>query len=252
MAAKEKAEEPENEMNFSPAVLEKLAGFDLNKTTTFPTYRDYLDSYCTPKDYYYLENEDTARAIAELGFRSTGEVLSSDLFIQARKLAAFKNEQSKRASLTASAGVKISSPFLKALADREQPNRCGSISTIIFLRCLNESKQEVSGYIDFRNRLQTEPNFRDYFIGRRKLIPQPNDLSYFNWRTNAVAGGNTPFFEVMYADVLGISFRSLFDRKEVFVSPESDFTGENSYRIDVEDPSYMQIIMFDHVNVKKM
>ena len=56
-------------------------------------------------------------------------------------------------------------------------------------------KNEISGYIDYAHRLKTE-DFRLYFESKKKLLPKPSDLSYFNWRTNACYANDSPNFKV--------------------------------------------------------
>jgi len=46
------------------------------------------------------------------------------------------------------------SVFLEALAEREEANRSGKMTSIIFIRDKNAKGQEISGYIDFAHRLQ--------------------------------------------------------------------------------------------------
>lgn len=60
--------------------------------------------------------------------------------------------------------------------------RNGKLTSIIFIRDKNSKGQEVSGYIDFAHRLKTE-NFEPIFDRKKKLMPRPSDLSYYNWET---------------------------------------------------------------------
>ncbi|CAM9619707.1 unnamed protein product [Ectocarpus sp. 13 AM-2016] len=39
------------------------------------TYEDYLDSQVTETDMYYLQDEDLARQLVELGYRGSGDTL---------------------------------------------------------------------------------------------------------------------------------------------------------------------------------
>ena len=39
------------------------------------SYEDFLDSQITATDLYYLEDEELARQLVELGYRGSGEVL---------------------------------------------------------------------------------------------------------------------------------------------------------------------------------
>uniref|UniRef100_A0A7M4ELB6 Cilia- and flagella-associated protein 299 n=2 Tax=Crocodylus porosus TaxID=8502 RepID=A0A7M4ELB6_CROPO len=63
--------------------------------TAFGTYEEYLDSHVTTQDLYYLENEEMARQLVELGFRGSGEVLKREEF-EARKAAAEASRLSER------------------------------------------------------------------------------------------------------------------------------------------------------------
>jgi hypothetical protein len=56
-------------------------------------------------------------------------------------------------------------------------------------------KSEISGYIDFSHRLKSE-DFKPYFEGKKKLLPKPTDLSYYNWRTNVCIANDSPNFKV--------------------------------------------------------
>ncbi|XP_014679184.1 PREDICTED: uncharacterized protein C4orf22 homolog [Priapulus caudatus] len=66
-----------------------------NALTEFETYEDFLDSQITPTDLYYLEDEELARQLVELGYRGTGEVLKREEFA-ARKQAAEASRNAKR------------------------------------------------------------------------------------------------------------------------------------------------------------
>ncbi|TFK02874.1 prostate stem cell antigen [Platysternon megacephalum] len=63
--------------------------------TQFNSYDDYLDSQITTQDLFYLENEEMARQLVELGFRGSGEVLKREEF-EARKAAAEASRLSER------------------------------------------------------------------------------------------------------------------------------------------------------------
>merc|ERR1711916_181627 len=60
----------------------------------FATYEDYLDSQISPTDLFYLEDEDLARQLVELGYRGSGETLKREEF-EARKKAAENARLSK-------------------------------------------------------------------------------------------------------------------------------------------------------------
>lgn len=50
--------------------------------------------------------------------------------------------------------------------------------TIIFIRDINAKGQEVSGYIDYANRLRADDTMEAVFNGKRRLLPRQNDLRY--------------------------------------------------------------------------
>ncbi|XP_052316783.1 cilia- and flagella-associated protein 299 isoform X1 [Oncorhynchus keta] len=66
-----------------------------NIVTEFHTYEDFLDSQITSLDLYYLEDEELARQLVELGYRGSGEVLKREEF-ETRKAAAEASRLSKR------------------------------------------------------------------------------------------------------------------------------------------------------------
>nr|XP_035929961.1 cilia- and flagella-associated protein 299 isoform X1 [Halichoerus grypus] len=147
-----------------------------NIVTQFNTYEDFLDSQITTVDLYYLEDEGLARQLVELGYRGTGEVVKREDF-EARKAAieiARLAERTQKKTLT-SAGKDLQDNFLKALAVREEDNRNGKVSTVIFIRDRNSHGQEISGYIDYAHRLKIE-DFEVYFSGKKRLLPKPADM----------------------------------------------------------------------------
>ncbi|XP_055450462.1 cilia- and flagella-associated protein 299 isoform X2 [Psammomys obesus] len=149
-----------------------------NIVTQFNTYEDFLDSQITTVDLYYLEDETLARQLVELGYRGTGEIVKREDF-EARKAAieiARLAERTQKKTL-ASAGKELHDNFLKALAMREEDNRNGKVSTVIFIRDKNSHGQEVSGYIDYAHRLKSE-DFEAYFNGKKRLLPRTTDMRF--------------------------------------------------------------------------
>jgi len=57
-----------------------------NIVSEFATYEDFLDSQITQQDLFYLEDEELARQLVELGYRGSGEVLKREEF-EAKKAA---------------------------------------------------------------------------------------------------------------------------------------------------------------------
>ena len=66
------------------------------------------DSQISPTDIYYLEDEDLARQLVELGYRGSGETLKREEF-EARKKAA---EQARMNKLRAAPKALASRPVL--------------------------------------------------------------------------------------------------------------------------------------------
>ncbi|EDO27641.1 predicted protein [Nematostella vectensis] len=190
---------------------EEAVGATDNIVTEFATYEDFLDSQITPLDLYYLEDEELARQLVELGYRGSGEVLKREEF-EARKQAAEASRLSKRSQqkTLASSGKELKDPFLKALAQREEANRSGKMTSIIFIRDKNPKGQEISGYIDYAHRLK-----------------------------------------VIAENSIGLLFKNKRDRKILNVDPKAPTPGDNSARITIESKKYIQVVIYDHITRRK-
>lgn len=92
-----------------------------NIVTEFNTYEDFLDSQITSLDLYYLEDEELARQLVELGYRGSGEVLKREEF-EARKQAAEASRISKRTQqkILSSAGKKLKDPFFERIGQKRR------------------------------------------------------------------------------------------------------------------------------------
>ncbi|KAG8011731.1 protein C4orf22-like protein, partial [Nibea albiflora] len=105
-----------------------------DSVTRFKVYEDYLDSKVTPMDAYALKNRELARKLVEPGHKGT--VLSREEF-EEKKAAAQAPEAVKSNTFysrsqpmtLASAGKELKDNFLKALAEREEANRSGKMTT---------------------------------------------------------------------------------------------------------------------------
>ena len=217
----------------------------------FATYEDYLDAQVSETDMYYLEDEDLARQLVELGYRGSGDTLKREEFEARKKARRERGTQKANApKQLASAGKDLAQfPFLQALANREELVRNGKLTSIIFLRDKNSKGQEVSGYIDLAHRLKAE-NFEHYFDRSKRLMPKPSDLSYFNWETQTSTANSTPNFHVI-ADSDGLLFKNKRDRKVINVDPKESNPGDNSSRNDLQTDEYLQVVIFDHLTRRK-
>ncbi|XP_012875558.1 PREDICTED: uncharacterized protein C4orf22 homolog [Dipodomys ordii] len=221
-----------------------------NIVTQFNTYEDFLDSQITTVDLYYLEDEGLARQLVELGYRGTGEIVKREDF-EARKAAieiARLAERNQKKTLT-SAGKDLRDNFLKALAVREEDNRTGKVSSVIFIRDKNTHGQEISGYIDYAHRLKNE-DFEVYFSGKKRLLPRTTDLSFYNWDSHVVVCNSSSNYQVIADNPDGLLFKYKRDRKILNVDPKAQ-PGDNSTRIPIQTDLYIQAVIFDHVSRRK-
>ncbi|XP_036906931.1 cilia- and flagella-associated protein 299 isoform X1 [Sturnira hondurensis] len=222
--------------------------------TQFNTYEDYLDSQITDEDLFYLEDEDLAHQLVELGGRGTGKVVKRGDFearkaaivairkaaIEAAKLA----ERTQKKTLT-STSKDLQDNFLKALAVREEDNRNGKVSSVIFIRDRNSHGQQVSAYIDYAHRLKTE-DFEAYFNGKKRLLPRPTDLSFYNWNSNTAICNSTPNYQVIADNPEGLVFKYKRDSKILKVDPKAP-PGDDSTRTPIDTELYTQAVIFDHI-----
>ncbi|CAM5106791.1 unnamed protein product [Eretmochelys imbricata] len=218
--------------------------------TQFNAYDDYLDSQITTQDLFYLENEEMARQLVELGFRGSGEVLKREEF-EARKAAAEASRLSERTQqkMLSSAGKELKDNFLKALAEREEANRNGKMASIIFIRDRNSRGQEVSAYIDYAHRLKVD-EFEIYFNGKKKLFPRRTDLSFYNWDRNVSTSNASPNYQVIAENACGLLFKNKCDRKIVNVDPKA-YPGDSTTRTPIATDLYLQVVIYDHILRRK-
>uniref|UniRef100_A0A3B5RC04 Cilia- and flagella-associated protein 299 n=1 Tax=Xiphophorus maculatus TaxID=8083 RepID=A0A3B5RC04_XIPMA len=141
----------------------------------------------------------------------------------------------------ASAGKELNDNFLKALAEREEANRSGKMTSVIFIRDYNTLGQEVSGYIDYAHRLKTQ-DFEPYFCGKKRLMPGPSDLCYYNWKTQTSTSNSSPNFEVIYDDPNGLLFKS--KRDKTMLNPWSGSNGDSSGTL-LQSDLYVHVVLYD-------
>ncbi|GAQ81724.1 hypothetical protein KFL_000890130 [Klebsormidium nitens] len=232
-----------------------MDGFDTgiqDAAMQFNSYEEYLDHHITQTDMFYLEDVDLARQLVELGYRGNGEILRREDF-EARKEAAEQARLQKlrnKPKKLYSVGKDVEGhPLLMALAQREEPVRSGKLATIIFVRDVNSKGQEVSAYIDYAQRLKTE-DLDPVFECKKKLLPRPSDLSFYNWETQTSTSNATPNFQVIADNEEGLLFKNKRDRKVINVDPKAK-PGDNSVRTELVDPEYKQIVLFDHITRRR-
>ncbi|XP_066567812.1 cilia- and flagella-associated protein 299 [Amia ocellicauda] len=206
------------------------------------TYQDYIRSHITPQDMFYLEDEELACQLVELGYRGSRVILTREEF-ETRKAAAEALKRNQPKPL-ASAGKELKDNFLKALAEREEANRSGKMTSVIFIRDKNSHGQEISGYIDYSHRLKTE-EFEPYFSGKKRLLPRPTDLSFYNWEMQVSTSNPSPNYHIIAENSSGLLFKNKRDRKILNVDPKAS-PGDNSERTPVQSELYTHVIIYDH------
>lgn len=107
----------------------------------------------------------------------------------------------------------------------------------------------MSGYIDFAARLKQE-DFEPYFDGKRKLLPRPSDLSYYNWESQTSTSNSSANFQVITDNETGLLFKNKRDRKVINVDPKAN-PGDNSTRTEIRTSEYLQVVIYDHMTRRK-
>lgn len=64
------------------------------------------------------------------------------------------------------------------------------------------------------HRMRTE-DFVPIFELRKRLLPKPTDLSYYNWETQLSTSNSTPHYQVIADSAQGLLFKNKRDRKIV-------------------------------------
>ena len=227
-----------------------------NSLDKFESYEEYLNSHITDIDNYYLEDEELARQLVELGIQGKGEILNKEEFVKRKKdnEIAKKAKQENVPKKLASAEKDLTNyRFLQELANREEQVRNGRLTTIIFIRDIiykGSKKREISGYIDYHHRLKTE-NFEDYFLRRKKLLPTSQDLSYYYWDGQKTNITESPNFRVDTYSESGLQFKNKRDRKIINVDPDAESPGDNTKRFEIETDEYAQVVIYDHYTRRK-
>ncbi|XP_050300968.1 cilia- and flagella-associated protein 299-like [Anthonomus grandis grandis] len=213
----------------------------------FNCYEEYLDSLATSQDACYLQSVDVARTIANLGYRSSGETLSRKQF--EKRLAAVLNYlyPPYKAYELSSEGLVApdADHFIKELSARERANRIGVLSTIVFLRAFTNAGIEISGYIDYTERLTNE-DWKPIFAGKKILMPKKSDLGFYHWKSGDVVSNDSCNYKVLQHPQKGLLFQNRFDRKIINPDPMST-PGQNTSRKRIYSKLYELCIIFDHV-----
>lgn len=211
----------------------------------FDSYEAYLDSLITCKDLSYLQSIYDARTIAELGYRSSGDTLTREEFI--KRFAAVHSYFFPKMMPTdlLSKHVEITENFLQELANREKGNKNGYLATIIFIRHYTKAGFEVSGYIDYADRLRHQ-DWLPIYQGKKRLWPRTDDLSFYHWRNKTITMNNSLNFKVVIDPVHGLQFQCWHDRKYISVNPNAPVTWHTT-RTTIPTDKYEHVVLLDHL-----
>lgn len=211
----------------------------------FRTYDEYLDSLVGKSDVCYFRNYWTARKIAEFGYRSSGDMLTKEEFY--KKLADVTEAlfPSKKPHELSGIGLVFNDPMYEELAARERGNRIGLLATIIFIRYFTKDGHEVSGYIDYAERLLNE-DWGPFFSEKKKLKLLGTDLATFNWRNKKSTFNHSCNYWVIFDPVKGLVFRHRHDRKTVYADPSFSGSGQNTLRERIFTKHFDHLILYDH------
>lgn len=214
----------------------------------FENYEEYLDSLVSPVDIYYVRSSKTARQLAELGYRCTGEILSERSFY--RRLRIVKNLlfPVHRPYVLTCEYITPAGRLMEELSLRERSNRLGYLSTIVFVRHFATKLRqfEESAYIDFGDRLKSE-NWLPYYRGEKRLSPFKRDLAYYYWRTGRTSLNETRNYVPIVDPKRGLLFKNIHDRQVITVDPTAASPGVDTTRVRIHCPFYEHVILYDHV-----
>ncbi len=86
---------------------------------------------------------------------------------------------------------------------------------------------------------------------RKRLLPKPTDLSFYNWETQLSTSNSTPYYQVIADSTQGLLFKNKRDRKIINVNPEVA-PGDNTTRTELETSEYVHVVIYDHSTRRKV
>jgi len=215
----------------------------------FASFEAFLESFISKEELDYIEDVNLARGLVEHGIcTKEKEGFEREEYIKCRNI-----QRSNLYSTVSTVGYGLDvdhDPMLKALQMRELDNRTGKMASIIMVRDYNKKDKEVSGYIDYADRLRTE-DMKLVFHGEKKFLPKKGDLSYMTWTNMKTYTKNSPNYEVLTDSMDGMRFRNKKDDKILNPNIYSKTCGEKSIRTAIRTKDYLQVVFFDHMNMKR-
>jgi len=112
--------------------------------------------------------------------------------------------------------------------------------------------QKILFLISNAGKIITFPRIRDcYLYSRKKLLPRPTDLSYYNWETQLSTSNSSPHYQVIADSAQGLLFKNKRDRKVINVNPALS-PGDNTTRLELPSDEYVQIVIYDHTTRRRI
>ena len=112
----------------------------------FETYEDYLDTFITEDDMIFLGEEEIARIVVELGYRSSATLTRQKFFQTKAELAAARNISGKQQEVEVETKVEAEAEpagLLQVIRERFPGNLNNSLNTILFLSRAPDDGLEV-------------------------------------------------------------------------------------------------------------
>lgn len=94
-------------------------------------------------------------------------------------------------------------------------------------------------------------DFSSFAMYRKRLLPKPTDLSYYNWETQLSTSNSSPYYQVIADSTQGLLFKNKRDRKLINVNPDVN-PGDNTTRTELETDDYIQVVFYDHTTRRRL
>ena len=123
---------------------------------------------------------------------------------------------------------------------------------LVILTMLNGFGQRISLPISKRGYYLSAFFSCFYFAKyRKRLLPKPTDLSYYNWETQLSTSNSSPYYQVIADSAQGLLFKNKRDRKLINVNPDVS-PGDNTTRTELETDDYIQVVFYDHTTRRRL
>ncbi|XP_023170758.2 cilia- and flagella-associated protein 299 [Drosophila hydei] len=225
----------------------------------YNSYEEYLDSFLNINDIAYLRNWDISRQFIQnaCGKSCMGRLLSrSEFEVERVKLEVRMNPRRVCDSTLFGNNYTGDDPVLRQFAARELKLLKKQISTIVFLIMRSKKGLNISGYIDLEQSMR-ESRFKDsehyvnwpaIFEGKAKLMPRPNNLSYFDWHLNKMYCTDSDNYSVVTSGAHSLLMKHRGDHKIICVNAECFCSfHRNAERNVYSSDIYGDCLFFDHI-----